>query len=370
MKKLDRIFRCAAVAAACTLLAPAACAQMGGSLLGVGSQMSQPPAAAAAPALPYTGDFPDPFVLPARGAYFAYGTNTSALNVPVLRSADLSTWTQAGDAMPKLPAWAASGRSLTWAPSVLARGDRYVLYFTARDVRTDLQQIGRAVATRPEGPFVDDSGAPLISTPELGGAIDASPFVDADGRAYLLWKNDGNARNAQTKLWIRELAPDGLSFAGDATPLLERTADWEKPLVEGPSLHRHGSRYYLFYSAGWWESDGYGIGYAVADSLRGPYRKVTTSAPWRATGATEAGPGGQEIFTGPAGQPWMAYHAWSPGKVGYGNGGARTLRVIPLAFPGDAPAAAPAAPSTQPTPHPLDALRAILAAFLRLFGFR
>ena len=40
---------------------------------------------------------------------------------------------------------------------------------------------------------MDMSTAPLIYQLSLGGSIDPSPFVDADGAAYLVWKADANA---------------------------------------------------------------------------------------------------------------------------------------------------------------------------------
>jgi hypothetical protein len=37
-------------------------------------------------------DFPDPFVLKSGAAYFAFGTNTGAVNVQVMSSTDLVHW--------------------------------------------------------------------------------------------------------------------------------------------------------------------------------------------------------------------------------------------------------------------------------------
>ena len=96
-------------------------------------------------------------------------------------------------------------------------------------------------------------------------------------------------------------------------------------------------RYHLFYSANWWESDGYGVGYAVGDSVLGPYRKVTTRKAWFGSDSVVAGPGGQELFTGPDGGWRMAYHGWTPGQVGYPNGGARSLHIVTVDFAGRRP---------------------------------
>lgn len=292
--------------------------------------------ALAAQAQAYTGDLPDPFVYrEPGGAWLAIGTNARGANVPLLTSGDLRHWSWAGDAMPKLAPWVKPG--LTWAPSVLRRGNRWVMYYTARDAATDLQQIGCAVASSPRGPFVDAGTAPLISTPEEGGAIDASPFVDDDGRAYLLWKGDSNAIGKPTHLYLQGLTDDGRALTGRRSSLLVCDREWEKPLIEGPALVKRDGRYHLFYSGGWWESAGYGVGHAVASRLRGPYRKLTLEGPMLGSQGREQGPGGQELFDGPGGT-WMAYHAWTAPKVGYAAGGARRLRVRPMTWDGGMPA--------------------------------
>ena len=53
-------------------------------------------------------------------------------------------------------------------------------------------------------------------------------------------------------------------------------------------------------------------------------------APLLATTGDQAGPGGASAVTGPAGDRWLAYHAWTPGAVGYDSGGSRTLRFASL----------------------------------------
>ena len=80
------------------------------------------------------------------------------------------------DALPQLPAWAKDGGS--WAPSVLARGETFVLYYTTTDAASGRQCISLAVADRPEGPYADTSTAPLVCPVEDGGAIDPSPFAE------------------------------------------------------------------------------------------------------------------------------------------------------------------------------------------------
>jgi beta-xylosidase len=279
-------------------------------------------------------DFPDPFVLNAGGTFYAFATNAGATNVQVMFSSDLVDWHTQPDGLPNLPGWAARG--FTWAPTVLPRGDGYVLYYTVREPAAGRQAISVAYSSAPGGPYVDDSSGPLIYQLSLGGSIDASPFVDVDGTAYLVWKADANAIQQPSSLWIQSLDADGLTLSGQPSRLLSYDAAWESPLIEAPSVVFAAGTYYLFYSANWWNTDRYAIGYATAGYVLGPYTKVTTTGPWFASDGVVAGPGGQEWFTDSTGQLHMAYHGWEPSAVGY-PGGARSLRLASVSFDGGVP---------------------------------
>jgi hypothetical protein len=196
-----------------------------------------------------------------------------------------------------------------------------------------------ATAPDPGGPFVDRSGGPLIFQEDRGGSIDPSPFVDADGSASLLWKSDDNAIGRPPSLWGAPLQPDGLGLAGPPVELLRHDAAWEEPLVEAPSLARVAEGcYLLFYSGGWWESDGYGVGYATGAGPLGPFRKETEAEPWLASEPGMAGPGGAEVFTAADGGWHIAFHAWTPPRVGYDDGGQRSLWIERLVFDDGRPA--------------------------------
>jgi beta-xylosidase len=285
-----------------------------------------------APPPVYDRDFPDPFVLAVPGGrYFAYGTQTGDVNVQVMESADLTGWDHRGDALPQLPQWAGSGR--TWAPAVLERDGGYVLYYAVRYEAPGRQAISVATAPDPAGPFVDRSEAPLIFQEERGGSIDPSPFVDGDGTPYLLWKSDDNAVGRAASLWGAPLEPDGRAVAGPPVELLRHDTAWEEPLVEAPSLARIGEgAYVLFYSGNWWESDRYAIGYATGEAPLGPFHKETESGPWLTSQPGMAGPGGAEVFMAADGGWRIAFHAWTPPRIGYDHGGARSLWVERLDF--------------------------------------
>ncbi|WP_083939188.1 glycoside hydrolase family 43 protein [Deinococcus apachensis] len=275
-------------------------------------------------------NFPDPFILRVGNTYHAYATNSENANVPHAVSRDLVRWEFAGDVMPVLPGWAEGGR--TWAPEVARVGSRYVLYYTAQDKDSGRQCIGAATATSPAGPFKDPSKTPLVCQVAEGGSIDASPFLDADGQHYLLWKNDGNCCNQLTNIYLQPLSADGLKLTGKPSQLINNFQLWEGNVIEAPTLYRKGNVYYLLYSGGPFDSDLYAVGYATANRITGPYRKATENPILQTKGAV-AGPGHQTVVTDGAGKTWLAYHAWTAGQIG-DSVGYRSLRLDAVTFAG------------------------------------
>lgn len=291
-------------------------------------------------------DFPDPFVLRDGDTYYAFATGIDdGHNLQVARSRDLMTWTMLGDALPVLPSWAT--KNFTWAPSVLRRDRRYVLYYTARETSSGFQCISRGTSQRPEGPYFDGSPRPFIcqttADSAFCGSIDPSPFVDAAGHVYLLWKSDENSPACRTRprIWSQRLSDDGLSVVGEPAPLLTTDREWEGPLIEGPSMVRDGNALFLFYSANWFESADYAIGWARCETPVGPCKKMTLDAPLVKSAGKMLGPGGQEIFTDTLGRAWMAYHAWTAPHTTYSSGGVRSLRLSRLSFSDGTPTIEP-----------------------------
>ena len=287
-------------------------------------------------------DFPDPGAVYANGFYYAYATNGGGQNVRVARSTNLVNWTALPDALTALPSWARAGR--TWAPDVaVTASGTYNLYYTAWSRSTGRQAIGVATASSPAGPFTPIGAAPLVAQFDRGGAIDASVFTDAGGAQYLLWKNDGNAVGQDTWLYVQRLSPDGLSLVGDPSQLIKQDRPWEGSLVEAPVMWARGGKYYLFYSANSYASGAYATGYAVADSLLGPYTKA--AAPLMQTTGEVSGPGGPEVVAGPDGDTYLLYHSWEDG-TSY-----RAMSVDELRWAGGTPVVR--GPSRDPQPVPV-----------------
>jgi beta-xylosidase len=280
----------------------------------------------------YSGDFPDPMILVAGGLYWAYSTGSAGRNLQVVSSTDLQDWGAPADPLPTLPSWASVGH--TWAPGVMRIDGRYVMYYTVRDVALGIQCISVATSPAPGTVFKDRSTSPLVCQIPDGGSIDPNPYRDPlNGKLYLLWKSDDNSIGESTHIWGQQIAGDGLSFAAGTSPslLLTQSATWQVPAVEGPTVIRKGSVYYLFYGANSYDSANSGIGYATSGSLLGNYADQSPSGPWLGTTGNAEGPQGPMIFRDSTGHARMAFAAWY-GAVGYPNGGVRALWVGALGF--------------------------------------
>jgi hypothetical protein len=284
--------------------------------------------------LVYPFDFPDPFVLRVGASYFAYATNSAEGNIQIIQSTDLTHWSAVGNALPKMPGWATPGG--TWAPSVLQIGATFNLYYSAvvAGPGGGEECISVATATQPQGPFVDNSAAPLVCQVRQNGSIDPDPFVGPGGALYLEWKSNGGA-GQPAALWSEQLNPIGTGFpAGAPSEMLIPTRPWEGGVVEAPDLVDSAGRYLLFFSGNNWDSANYGVGVATCAGPLGPC--VTSSPePILASGPYVAGPGGETVFADAAGSLWIAFAGWSPDAVGYPN--SRTFYVRPINLSGAMP---------------------------------
>ena len=207
----------------------------------------------------FPGWYADPEIHVFGGRYYVYPTTSRAFEEQTFfecwSSDDLVRWRNEGVILDfaDVP-W--STNSAAWAPSCAARDGRYYFYFSAGDGAG----IGVAVADRPEGPFRDALGAPLVAgDPHGAQAIDAHCFVDDDGRAYLYFGGHGQCV-------VAPLAPSMCAFSG---PFQKITPSPE--YVEAPFMVKRHGRYYLMWSEGKWEIDTYQAAYGVADNPLGPF---------------------------------------------------------------------------------------------------
>lgn len=241
----------------------------------------------------------DPFILCEGGIYYLYGTG-AADGIAVCTSTDLMQW-QWPDGKPMYLALSKEdsyGDKWFWAPEVYHIGDLYYMYYSAEE------HFCVATATSPLGPFVQRQKAPMRS--EKG--IDNSLFIDDDGTPYLLFVYFDNGN----EIWVAELEKDLLHLKPDTGKLLlKMSQEWEKvwPAVnEGPFIVKHGGVYYLTYSANSYESPAYGVGYATATSMRGPWTKYEGNPVLQFAGGFD-GTGHHALFTDYSGRRRIVFHS-------------------------------------------------------------
>ena len=174
-------------------------------------------------------------------------------------------------------------RYAMWAPSVIRAGGKYYLFFAANDIQNNDESggIGVAVSDRPEGPYSDALGKPLIGEFHNGAQpIDQFVFRDVDGKYFMYyggWQHCNIARLSDDLLCL-ESFPDGEIFK-EITP---------EGYVEGPFVFIRDGKYYFMWSEGGWGGPDYRVAYAISDSPTGPFERIgviLSQDPGVATGA-------------------------------------------------------------------------------------
>lgn len=293
----------------------------------------------------YSGYFADPFVFRHAGEYYAIGTGPgesegkppSARVFPMLKSKDLFDWEPIENALERPDP--ALGTDF-WAPEIAFADGLFYLYYSVG--HGDLaHQLRVATSESPSGPF-RDLGHALLPLETCAFAIDPHPFRDRDGRWYLFYARDfldfapeadgpGRTR-AGTALMVQELS--GMTRLGERSAVVLRARhDWQRfranrtmygeifdwHTLEGPCMTERDGKYYCLYSGGCWETESYGVDYAVADAVLGPYADAEDCAAPRILRAVPGhvlGPGHNSLVLGPDGHTtYIAYHAWDPGMT-------------------------------------------------------
>jgi beta-xylosidase len=233
----------------------------------------------------FPGWYADPEGLVLDGQYWIYPTYSAPYVeqtfFDAFSSPDLVHWTKHPHVLDARDVrWA---KKAMWAPAMVAKNGKYYFFFAANDIQNDgeVGGIGVAVADRPQGPFHDLLGKPLIGAFHNGAQpIDQYVFRDTDGRYYIIYGGWGHANIARLKDDFSAVVPldDGTLFK-EITP---------KDYVEGPCMFVRNGKYYLMWSEGGWTGPDYSVAYAIADSPLGPFRrigKILQQDPKIATGA-------------------------------------------------------------------------------------
>ncbi|MEO8471478.1 MAG: glycoside hydrolase family 43 protein [Chryseolinea sp.] len=233
----------------------------------------------------FKGWYADPEGIIFDKTYWVYPTYSAPFDKQVyfdaFSSEDLVTWKKHEHILDTSSVkWA---RRAMWAPSIIRKGNQYFFFFGANDIQSDSVKggIGVAVASKPEGPYRDYLGKPLVDKFHNGAQpIDQFVFQDNDGKYYLIYGGWRHCNIAQLKNDFTGFVPfaDGKTFH-EITP---------EGYVEGPFMFIKDGKYYFMWSEGGWTGPDYSVAYAIADSPFGPFKrigKVLQQDPNIATGA-------------------------------------------------------------------------------------
>lgn len=143
-----------------------------------------------------------------------------------------------------------------WASHVVEKDGKFYFYTSS-----NWTGIGVAVADRPEGPYKDAIGKPLLrnedcfASKHVWACIDPAIFIDDDGTAWIFWGN--------SQCYYAKLKDNMIEIDGEIKHI-----DFENMgFTEAPWVHKKDGKYYLTYASGFPEK----IAYAMSDNIEGPW---------------------------------------------------------------------------------------------------
>ncbi|MFR5270641.1 MAG: glycoside hydrolase family 43 protein [Hoylesella buccalis] len=218
----------------------------------------------------FPGWYADPEAVVYNGEYWVFPTYSAPFDeqtfLDAFSSPDLVNWTKHPRVLDNSNVkWV---RRAMWAPAVIHANNKYYLFFGGNDVHQgEVGGIGVAVADRPEGPYKDALGKPLINEIVNGAQpIDQFVFKDDDGQYYMYYGGWGHCNMVKLAPDLLSIVPfpDGVTFK-EVTP---------KNYVEGPFMLKKDGKYYFMWSEGGWTGPDYCVAYAISDSPFGPFERV------------------------------------------------------------------------------------------------
>ncbi|KAK5627383.1 hypothetical protein RRF57_003098 [Xylaria bambusicola] len=158
------------------------------------------------------------------------------------------------------------------SPTPISRNGKYYIYFSTIYTHEDDTDtgggIGVAMADKPQGPYVDAIGKPIISENHNGAQpSDPDVFIDnADGQAYMYYGGRSHAN-------VVTLNEDMISIRtfDEGTKFKEITP---KGYVGGSRILKRNGIYYFMWSEHHCNNPDYSVSYAMANNLLGPFNPI------------------------------------------------------------------------------------------------
>ena len=239
------------------------------------------------------------------GTYYLYSTGGTKLSVRT--SKNLKSWSSSKQIFAlSQTSW---GVEKCWAPEVHKYNGKFYLFFCGTDSK-GIFHGSVAVCDTPDGTFVPVTDQPLLNFSY--SVIDLSLFVDDDGRTYIFYSKDCSTNKINGKKVSQsfgvEVSNDFTRLIGEPVLCSEPTQAWETVSGntiwnEGPVVFKRNGTYYLLFSANYYQSKDYAVGYCTSDTVLGLYNKPKDSCILKGNGETITGSGhcnllfiGDEIY--------------------------------------------------------------------------
>lgn len=214
-------------------------------------------------------DYSDPDVCRVGNDYYMVASSfANDPGLPILHSKDLVNWTIVSYAIynmePRERFSTMQHGNGVWAPSIRFHNGEFYIYFGDPDAGIYMTKAKR----------VTDRWAPLTMVKAGKGLIDACPFWDEDGRAYVAHGYAGSRAGMKSILGMFEMTPDGTKALTESRLVFDGHP--KHTTVEGAKMYKRNGYYYIFAPAG-----GVKPGWQLAmrsKNIYGPYEEKIVMA--------------------------------------------------------------------------------------------
>jgi len=274
----------------------------------------------------------DPGVTPVKSGYQFVGTGDPLLPIRLSNQAGTKWCPVTSFIFSSLPSWVLPYSQGSWAPELknnivvapkmkkqdivvysAVPNEKYAMEQNEKRKQNEKREKPKKLEPLPRciGVAIRDHGTkdfinlqPICSSrSKKGRFIDPTIFANRNGRTYLLYKEDPRPPKKQRRghlvskvivirkiIEIKPPPPPPPAPAPPSAPTLElgppkrilrahvdgqgKPDSWEGVSVEAPTMVKHGSKYYLFYSGGNFTTKNYGVGVAMSGSPYGRFERI------------------------------------------------------------------------------------------------
>lgn len=209
-------------------------------------------------------DYSDPDAIRVGDDFFMTASSfNEAPGLPILHSKDMVNWKLVNYALPDvfpIKHFSTPKRGDgVWAPSIRFHNNEYYIYWGDPDFG-----IYMVKTKNPFGKWEDP-----VLVEEGKGLIDACPFWDEDGNAYIVHGWAGSRSGVKSLLTIKRMNAEGTKVLDKGRHIFDGHEN--HPTVEGPKFYKRNGYYYIFAPAG-----GVATGWQLvlrSKNIYGPYEE-------------------------------------------------------------------------------------------------